>query len=107
VKRRLCCAKMEGRSLCDLEFLVGAVAIGDAELGPPSAGCISIGSVRFLAISVVYLMMEGSRGNIPNRLQWDCPAFPQHYIALQARKKGSERRAAWRRFGLMNCTGYG
>jgi hypothetical protein len=44
---------MKERSLRDaLEFSVGALAIGDAMLAPPSAGCISIGSVRFLAISV-------------------------------------------------------
>jgi hypothetical protein len=29
----------------DLELLVGAVVIGDAMLGPLSAGCVSMGSV--------------------------------------------------------------
>jgi len=53
---------MKERSLRDaLEFLVGAVAIGDAMLGPPPAGCVSIGSLRFLAISVLYLMTKAAR----------------------------------------------
>ena len=53
---------MKDRSLRgDLERLVGAVVIGDAMLGPPSAGCVSMGSVRFLAISVLHLMTKAAR----------------------------------------------
>jgi hypothetical protein len=52
---------MKDRSLRgDLELLVGAVVIGDAMLGPPSAGCVCMGSVRFLAISVLYLMTKAA-----------------------------------------------
>jgi hypothetical protein len=55
---------MNERSLRDaLEVLVGAVAIGDAMLGPPSADCVFIGSVRFLAISVLHLMTKAARAN--------------------------------------------
>lgn len=47
---------MKDRSLRDaLEFSVGAVATGDAVLGPTPARCVSIGSVRFLAISVLLM----------------------------------------------------
>jgi hypothetical protein len=53
---------MNDRSLRGaLGLLVGAVAIGDAMLGPPPAGCVSIGSVRFLAISVLDLMTKAAR----------------------------------------------
>jgi len=52
---------MKDRSLRgDLEILVGAVLIGDAMLGPPSAGCVSMGSVRFLAISVLHMMTKAA-----------------------------------------------
>jgi hypothetical protein len=41
-----------------LDFLVGAVAIGDGVLGPTSGGFVSIDPVRLLAIAVFHLMTK-------------------------------------------------
>jgi hypothetical protein len=72
---------MKERSLRDaLEFLVGAVAIGDAMLGPPPAGCVSIGSLRLLAISVLYLMTKAARELF--RTAFGRTVLPSHRIII-------------------------